>query len=126
MFGIQWTFGTIGTLRLFQFVNAADYFILCILSICGGTALFGFIHFSGNLPFKGKRFIRGVQFSLNNATFSTTNHRKCILKKVKTLQLFGLRSDPIRLVKHNAIYLYFGAMINCIVTALVAFPALGK
>jgi hypothetical protein len=116
--------GVIGALRLQQVVNVVDYTILCGLVVSGGTNLITPIHFAGNIPKEGRMLITSLKFSF--AAHMTPIERKILRKNAISLQLFGISSKPIRLLKHNAIYLYFGGLINFIITYLVAHPDLGK
>jgi hypothetical protein len=124
IFGLMWMMGVIGVLRLYAVVNAIDYIVLCCLASCGGVMLFLTVHFAGNVPMEGRILIRELKFSYE--AVMARNQRKYLRKSARSLQLFGLKSGPIRLLKHNAIYLYFGGLINFIVTFLVAHPDLAK
>jgi len=123
-FGVMWIQGVTGALRLYNAVEIFDYFILCVVSISGGAVLFGIIHFCGNVPERCEVLMKSfLKCDVNNMT---KMQRRILLRTVRSLTVFGISSGPIRLLKHKAVYLYFGGMINCIVTFLVANPQFGK
>jgi hypothetical protein len=116
--GLLWVLGVIGTIRLHGKVEHVEYIILCDISSSGGFLLLGVIHFCGNIPKGGRELLTELQF--NYEAFLTSGQRKVLMRYARSLNLFGIRSGTIRLLKHNAIYLYFGALINFVVTILVA------
>jgi hypothetical protein len=125
LFGITWTMAVIGVLRLQSVVNLLDYATIVNVCICGGAILMGTVHFGGNLPKECRSSITELKHGYGNVPMAH-RQRKLIRRNAISLQLFGLQSHPIRLLKHNAIYLYFGGLINVIVTFLVSHPDLGK
>jgi hypothetical protein len=116
--------GVIGVLRLSNVVKTVDYLSLWCLSIAGTISLLGTVHFIGNIPKECRILVERLNFTYEPNV--SPRQRKLLRKNVLSLQLFGLRSGPIRLMKHNAIYLYFGGLVNFIITFLVAHPDLGK
>jgi len=124
-FGMIWMFGTIGVIRLYNVVDIFDYAILGVISFSGGFIVLGIIHFCGNIPMKCRTIVTHFRHNYNSSVASN-RERKFLLKTALSMQLFGIRCEPIRLLKHNAIYLYFGSLINMIVTFLVAHTELGK
>jgi hypothetical protein len=120
IFGLIWVLGVIGSIRLYGIVKYSEYFVLCLMSICGGAVLLGIIHFCGNIPKGCRELVTDLKFNYETMITTSSWERKLLRRYVRSLRLFGIRSEPIRLIKHNAIYLYFGALINCVVTFLVA------
>jgi hypothetical protein len=126
-FGSLWIFGTVGAIRLFGVVGIFDYFVLLCIATNGMVTQFGIIHFCGNLP-KGcsEVLLRMRNEKGQIRTSKRTYDRKLLSKTVNSLKPFGIRSGPIRVMKHNALHLYFGNLINIIVSVLVANPSMKK
>jgi predicted membrane channel-forming protein YqfA (hemolysin III family) len=124
IFGFIWMMGVVGVLRLSNVVKTVDYLCLWCLSVGGTISLLGTVHFTGNIPKECRILLEYLNFSYEPNV--SPIQRKLLRKDVLSLRLFGLRSGPIRLLKHNAVYLYFGGLVNFIITFLVAHPDLGK
>jgi hypothetical protein len=123
--GFMWMMGVVGVFRLHDVVNTVDYLSVWCLSIAGTICLIGTtVHFTGNIPKECEILFEDLNFSYER-NFSS-RQRKIFRKDVLSLRIFGQRCDPIKLLKHNAMYHYFGGMIDFIITFLVAYPELGK
>jgi len=124
MYGLMWMMGFVGVIKLHGVVNLPEYLALYILCITGAIILFGTIHLSGNIPMKCDRLLEDLKFS-SKVTYSKIQ-REVMHRKIKALKTFGIQATPVRLLRHKTIYLYFGSMLSCIITFLVAFPNLKK
>jgi predicted membrane channel-forming protein YqfA (hemolysin III family) len=122
--GFMWMMGVVGVFRLHDVVKTFDYMSIWCVSIGGTICLIGTVHFTGNIPKECGILVERLNFSYER-NFSS-RQRKIFRKDVLSLRIFGQRCDPIRLLKHNAMYHYFGGMIDFIITFLVAYPELGK
>jgi hypothetical protein len=121
----MWILGAIGTIRLYNVVNTFDYVVLANMCFSGGSILFGVFHFFGNIPKACLNVLRSLKTPFTS-TFIVPKQRRIITVTLRSLRAFGIKSGPIRLIKHNAIYLYFGALINVVVTVLVGNPEMGQ
>jgi predicted membrane channel-forming protein YqfA (hemolysin III family) len=124
--GFIWMMGVVGVFRLHDVVKTVDYMSIWCVSIGGTISLIGAVHFIGNIPKECGILIEDLNFSYYEPNDVSPRQRKVFRKDALCLGIFGLRCDPIRLLKHNATYHYFGGMVNFIITFLVAYPELGK
>jgi len=121
IFGILWMMGVIGCLRLRKIVNLVDLGTLTCIVVSGGVVLSGTIHFSGTIVVQAERFLKLFRFH-NMSSYQLKVSRKSL----KCCRPFGLKCYPIKSIRHNAFYFYFGGMVNFLVTFLVAHPHLGQ
>lgn len=111
--GFCWILGVSASIRLPGIVTLFDYLGHLDQAFACGFILFGLMHFSGNIARECTKFI----IKMNQTT-------KCLpLKywriKIRSLSIFGIQNGPIRIMKHKAIFHYFMALQNYIVTILV-------
>jgi hypothetical protein len=125
-FGSLWIIGTVGAIRLFGVVGIFDYFVLFCIATDGMVTQFGIIHFCGNLPKGCSEVLLRMRNEKKLPSSKQAYARKLLVKTIDSLKAFGIRSGPIRLIKHNALHLYFGNLINIIVSVLVANPSMKK
>jgi hypothetical protein len=131
LFGLIWMMGVVGAIKLKAVVDSTDYINLCALAVAGGVLLIGTVHLAGNVPNECNNFVAklqsaGDEFDMNLPVKSKQQQRKYLRKKIISIQVFGVKCHPIRVLQHNTIYHYFNGAVNCIVTFLVAYPHLGR
>jgi len=114
----MWILGVVGSLKLRRVVPVFDYITIIAVVLCGGACLTGISHFCGNIPYGCRLLI--------TRKWKKVLHTKYWRKRIASLQMFGIQNGPIKVLRHNVIYIMFGALINIIVTILVSNPHLGN
>jgi hypothetical protein len=118
--GCLWVLCVVGTIKLYGVVKLMDYLILCNGSVSGGIVLFAIIHFCGNIPKAGSELVDDLRDSDMKRRISSPGYRRILQKYTKSMEPFGVQNGPVRILKHAAIYVYFEALIDYVVTMLLA------
>jgi predicted membrane channel-forming protein YqfA (hemolysin III family) len=119
--------GVVGAIKLKAVVDSTDYINLCTVAVSGGVLLIGAVHLAGNIPKKcSALFVKLQSRSASDyLSVESIRQRKYLRKKTRSIQVFGVKCHPIRVLQHNTIFHYFNGAIDFIVTFLVAYPLLG-
>jgi hypothetical protein len=113
--GLIVVMGVCGIIRLHSVVSIFDKLVFLNMSFSGFGVLFSILHAAGNISRESDL----LKVHLRNHSFKATKHFR---KTVRAMKKFGLRCEPIRVLKHNAVGIILFGIQNYIVSILLAYP----
>jgi len=113
--GLCIVMGVCGGILLHSLVSIFDKMVFMNMSVNGFFILFGLLHFAGNIPLESGTLI----YQLHDESFRITRQQRL---SIRALKIFGIRCNPIRVLKHNALGIYLIGIQNYIMSILLTHP----